>query len=191
MFSFLSTKQTKNFETKQPAVFDFDTISNSQKEISAKNVSEKRGFFNWAFGITKGNAKDLTAVATSEPLLTDINSKVLKMKSIEIDDSEFIDVGNGKLSYAEVALFKVPKASTNKESKLKSVSDEVVIIDQDLDLGKSITDMEMIEEYKKHKQFDSSDLFNAPPPEDEWDDYVESKVPIKMRKKKNLKKNKN
>lgn len=187
MFSFFATKQSKHADNHEPAIVDFGTIENLESSASRKEA-EKKGIFNWIFEIGRSTRKVEIESNAIEPLLTDVNSKVLKMKSIEINDSEFIDVGNGKLSYAEVALFKVSKEAVDQTSNLKSANDGVVIIDQDLDLGKAVTDMEMIEEYKKHKQFDASVLFQAPPPEDEWDDYVESKVPIKMRKKKNLKK---
>ncbi|GAV26640.1 hypothetical protein PMKS-000094 [Pichia membranifaciens] len=126
-------------------------------------------------------------------------------------DEDFIDIQLRQLSYAEVAALNLAASEAQSSQKASSrpsalaaaaaaagadavIGENILVIDQVEALGKSITDLEMLDSFKKYEKFNSDP---APPcadgisPEDQWDLYVEGKTPKKIiRKKKNHKQKK-
>lgn len=126
-------------------------------------------------------------------------------------DEDFIDIQLRQLSYAEVAALNLAASEAQSSQKASSRpsaaaaaaamdadaeagNENILVIDQVEALGKSITDLEMLDSFKKYEKFNSD---RAPPctdglsPEDQWDLYVEGKTPKKIiRKKKNHKQKK-
>ena len=126
-------------------------------------------------------------------------------------DEDFIDIQLRQLSYAEVAALNLAANEAQFSQKASSrpsaaaaaaaaadadatIEENILVIDQVEALGKSITDLEMLDSFKKYEKFNPDP---APPcadglnPEDQWDLYVEGKTPKKIiRKKKNLKQKK-
>ncbi|KAF6008541.1 hypothetical protein HII13_003864 [Brettanomyces bruxellensis] len=79
--------------------------------------------------------------------------KVIAMKKLKTENSseEFIDVEYKQLSYAEAASLRVAQESEPK-SALKKHNNSIVV-DQDDDLEKSITDVELAEAAKKNTRY--------------------------------------
>lgn len=100
-------------------------------------------------------------------------------------EEEFIDIQLRQLSYAEVAALnlKAPKAHAGQKT---SVRHELVVVDQEDELEKTISDMEMVETFRNHETFLDHPLANMDSlsPEDEWDIYAETKIPKKVSRKK-------
>lgn len=203
MFAFLTfgqptTTKVNEATASKPAVVDFGTLtpSNDSTHIEMKHKKDESflqkalSYRPWGAGQSAADSvKQHNEKLSLEHSLTNINNHVLKMKKIEVGDSEFIEVANGSLSYAEAAVCNIGAEFTDKTTKEKKKPiEEFFVVDQDAELERTVTDMEMVEDFRKRETFINN--LDPPPPEDEWDLYSESKVSSKTRKKKNLKKGK-
>lgn len=206
MLSILSSKQqhnqSKNNKNKNknnnnnndlPQIVDFNTIE--EPTIESDHPQSTSFFSLWPFNrsratTNKANDND------DDSLLDDSTNKVIAMKKIDSsllnessinndNDEDFIDIQLRQLSYAEVAALNNSKSNSNNQ---------IVVIDQEDVLGKSITDIEMVKTLKNCEKFniDLIPLNNNNHPtidnslsEDQWDIYNESLS--KNHKKSNLK----
>lgn len=115
-------------------------------------------------------------------------------------DEEFIDIQLRQLSYAEVAALDLSRkhlssktiVATSKKSETNN--NEVIVVDEEKELEKSITDMEMAESYKCHERINSGDLLmnhmNFLSPDDEWELNNETKANKKAKRSKKTKNSK-
>jgi len=149
-------------------VVDFDTLTDThdKKHVIEKKVNvsaPQRGLFStfwpfkWPSNFSQQQlsvAKDISSV--DQHTLDGLNSvrspedKVIAMKKLKTENSseEFIDVEYKQLSYAEAASLRVVRES--KGSKVTSKKPKTdLVVDQDDDLEKSITDVELAEAAKK------------------------------------------
>lgn len=198
--------------TMAPKVVDFntidtqksssDTLANMQITGSAKPVTLLS--YLWPFSSSKTKeANDSDNVSRGDmtrSLLDASTDKVIAMKKVsDVDDDEFIDIQVRQLSYAEVsALDLVAKLkdtrNNNTSQKTKGVSSKVttdfVVIDQEADLEKEITDMEMMDTLKNCPSTSHiiEDLYDSP--EDEWEQNIEVRTSKKLSKKRKIKGNK-
>lgn len=120
----------------------------------------------------------------------------------DANDEDFIDIQLRQLSYAEVAALNLigadhqfaAKKSGGRRDGARSVAaggatgeENILVIDQEELLGKSITDMEMVDSFRNYEKF-NPDLdrpcADGLSPEDQWDLYVEGKTPKKITRKK-------
>lgn len=118
------------------------------------------------------------------------------------NDEDFIDIQLRQLSYAEVAAlnligadhqFAAKKSGGRRDGARSDAAggatgeENILVIDQEELLGKSITDMEMVDSFRNYEKF-NPDLdrpcADGLSPEDQWDLYVEGKTPKKITRKK-------
>ena len=115
------------------------------------------------------------------------------------DDDDFIDIQLRQLSYAEVAalnsVIKKNPISTKTFKKSKTSSDdadipELIVVDQDQDLGKSVTDLEMVETFQNNQNNEIQNIDNFDDNDISADDQWEDKLLAKSKKSKQKLRNK-
>ncbi|KAH3667189.1 hypothetical protein OGAPHI_002838 [Ogataea philodendri] len=181
----------------EPQVIDFNTVELSNVTASVSSAKKPRSWF-WPFGGSKSAAKtepvvDPATVANKEKefkMVGDSTNKVIAMKKMhegdDLDD-DFIDIQVRKLSYAEVAALQLKKNSLPPAGSAKTASSGgsnlESVVDQDLDLEKSVTDVEFAENYRKSKKFTATETHKDDAGEEEqlFDDYSK-KVPKRFTK---------
>jgi hypothetical protein len=216
MLSFFSFKPIVS-EKDQPKIVDFNTINNNRNNPTDKKAKElslkKNTPFNfWPFGPKQKvlfsdknneNSKNYDEKTNNgKPLLLDANDKVIAMKKINssnadhdnnIEDDEFIDIQVRHLSYAEVAALDLEKSKSENTKKCRPLENNLMVIDQEDELEKSITDLEMVDNYETYEKF-SNDISTPDcdilSPEDQWETYVDSKISKKLVRKKRSHKDK-
>lgn len=195
-----------NLEKKPlPKIIDFNTIDKGTNEVIIKDVTKVGINLLWPFGSKNSKKKEPADDEKATTLLLDSNDRVIAMKKIDLsnlkddnddsnyvlnnskltidtdnDNEEFIDIQVRQLSYAEVAALN----NGHKETKHNT---NIVVIDQDTELEKSITDLEMMDKFKTcEKEFSKNNdiVFDSLNFDDEWDTYVKNKTSKKLSRKK-------
>ncbi|ODV85437.1 hypothetical protein CANARDRAFT_28237 [[Candida] arabinofermentans NRRL YB-2248] len=147
-----------------PPIIDLNTTANKDNinqsdEVLQVDSKKRQNFFGWMFGKSSPVATPNQAESIDSSSLCNSNDKVIAMKKVESFDKEineeFIDIQIRRLSYAEVAALSVPsKDNTNKLSSRKI--DDDFVIDQELELEKSVTDLEFADNYSNVKKFNDN-----------------------------------
>ncbi|QPG74120.1 hypothetical protein FOA43_001442 [Brettanomyces nanus] len=145
-------------------VIDFGTIDTSSAKAdkhkdmdyekdAISNYGNGRSFFSmWPLKMLFGTREQSGSRASDQSCGNIVDSpldEVIAMKRLQGDASadngtdDFIDIQVRKLSYAEVASLR----ASNKECRCR-------VVDQDKELEKSVTDMELTNAFKRQKRFD-------------------------------------
>ncbi|KAG7818434.1 hypothetical protein KL909_005056 [Ogataea angusta] len=176
MFMFDKPASSEADTSLEPQVIDLNTLEYRNVSPEAPAARKPRFWF-WPFGGNK-SAGESTAVLGSETVATkekhlkkinDSTNKVIAMRKvhdegIELED-DFIDIQVRKLSYAEVAALQLRKDGELPPGSSRNASSGVShldpVVDQDLELEKSITDVELADSYSKSKKFSLDEISRA------------------------------
>ncbi|KAG7754256.1 hypothetical protein KL910_005162 [Ogataea haglerorum] len=168
MFTFDKPGASEADTSSEPQVIDLNTFEYDTVSPEAPAARKSRSWF-WPFG---GNRSAEESIAASGPeavatkgkqpkKINDSTNKVIAMRKVHDDgvelEDDFIDIQVRKLSYAEVAALQLrkdgellPDSSRNASSGVSHIDP---VVDQDLELEKSITDVEFADSYSKSKKF--------------------------------------
>ncbi|KAG7874377.1 hypothetical protein KL938_004992 [Ogataea parapolymorpha] len=168
MFMFDKPVASEADTSLEPQVIDLNTFEYRDVSDQAPTARKTRFWF-WPFGGNR-SAKESIAVSGPETVATkekqlkkisDSTNKVIAMRKVHDDgvelEDDFIDIQVRKLSYAEVAALQLrkdrePPSDSSRDASL-GVPRIDPVVDQDLELEKSITDVEFADSYSKSKKF--------------------------------------